>query len=142
MTRTRNMVAFGLLLLAWIYFYVPNPLISFLTINDESEPAQDLLFLWIPIVLGAAAYLAHTASWPWRLSMSVAPPLLALTTVFLLAATGLVYGETGRLMLLLLVLPLRAFIIALAVTALLTESVIRCRKTSRPPPAANHPPGS
>ena len=128
-TQVRNGIFIGIFLLAWIYLYVPNPYISFLTINDQPEPpSNDLLFFWIPLVLGSLAYVAHAGRWFIRIGMAILAPILILGTVFLLGVTGIMSKEGAGWTLISLMLPMRAFVVALAVTTFVVEVLRRLRK--------------
>jgi len=128
-TQMRNGLLLAGFLLAWIYLYVPNSYVSFLTINDQSEPANnDLLFLWLPVILGAAAYAAHAGRWFVRLGLAALPPILLLATIFVLGATGLMSKEGSGWTLIALALPMRAFVVTLAVTTIVVEVARRLRK--------------
>lgn len=124
----RNGIFIGVFFLAWMYLYVPNPYASFIAINDQSETASnDLLFLWIPLILGAMAYVVHAGRWFVRICLALFPPILLLAAVFLLGLAGVMSNESAGWTLISLMLPMRAFIIALAVTTLMVEVVTRLR---------------
>jgi hypothetical protein len=129
MTYLRNGIFVGIFLLAWVFFYVPNPYFSFYGSGESKPTSNDLLFLWIPIVLAVAASIAHKGRWLSRFAFAIAPPLLILATLFFLGAVGLVSNESAGWGVILLMFPFRAFVIALAVTVFLVESFERYRKT-------------
>jgi hypothetical protein len=131
MTHLRNGIIGGIFLLAWVFFYVPNPYLS-LHGNLASAPgSNDVLFFWIPSVLAIAAYIAHKGHWFIRFLLALAPPLFILGTLFLLGTAGVISNESAGWGLIFLMLPLRAFVIALAATLLLVESFERYRKGKR-----------
>lgn len=118
----RNWLLLAMFLLTWIYLYVPNPYLSLLSVTEQSEPASnDLLFLWLPVLLGAVAYAAHAGRWFVRLGLAILPPLLLLGAVFALGVAGLMSKEGAGWTLIALVLPLRGFVVALAVTTIAVE---------------------
>jgi hypothetical protein len=115
-----------------VFFYVPNPYVSFHGSAESESVNNDLLFWWIPAILAIAAGVAHKGAWFARLALAVVPPVLILLVLFLLGAGGAMTKESAGWGLILVMFPLRAFVIALAVTVLLVESLDRYRKIKRP----------
>jgi hypothetical protein len=124
----RNGILVVVFLLAWIYLYVPNTVLSFLESSNQSQAiSDDLVFLWIPAFLGIAAYVAHAGRWGIRFALSVSPPIVLLAVIYLLGLSGAMSKEDAGWSVMLLMFPMRAFVIALAATTAVVETVKRFR---------------
>jgi len=118
-TAIRNGICACLLLVAWLYLYVPNGVFSFSSIARAQ--GVDVLFLWLPALLAVISYLSIGGS-PWiRLGLAIAPPILLIGTVYLLGILAVVSGEYAASTILRILLSLRAYIVALALCAAIVE---------------------
>ena len=131
MTFARNAALVSVHLLVWAYLYVPNPYFSFLA-DGRQEPANnDVIFLWIPVILGIAFFVGHSGSSFSRLAMTVAAPIAILALIYVVGFVGMTSEEATGWGLMLVLFPLRPFLIAVVLTAISFVTVGRLRKQSR-----------
>jgi len=131
MTKIRNIVLFCLLLLIWLYVYVPNRLHPMA--NGNGPPNVDLLFLWLPAVLGISAYVLFNAIWWRRLILSLVPPLSIVAIVYVAGILGSVSSEYAASTIRVVLFALPSYTIALLVCVAIIEVTSRLRARRRSP---------
>jgi len=133
MTIRRNLIVLGICLLAWASIYTLYPYMSAQDSRHGEIMSNDVLFVWVPSLLALLAYVAHAGRWFVRLALSVIPPVLLLSAVFVSGIAGVITTESAWGGVLLLMFALRAFVIALAVSVVIVEAFERYRSTKQSP---------
>ena len=98
MSRTiRNVVLFGVIAIGWAFFFVPNPLLSFLNVQQlQARLPNIVLFVLIPLALSLAFMFAAAGTLSARMILTLCVPVLGAASCLALWATG-VYSDESLL---------------------------------------------
>jgi hypothetical protein len=87
-------VAFSGVAVVWVFFFVPNPWLSFLRIQGTERLPAYVLFGVIPPVLALIAMFASTGRFSTRLGLVTCVPLFGFAVYLLTSFIG-VYSDEG-----------------------------------------------
>lgn len=116
----RNVLLFSAITLAWVFFFVPNPVLSFLNIQQLQTRLPNLvLFVLVPLVLSAVCMFAAAGALSTRMTLTLCVPLWGAATCLALWLSG-VYSDEALLGAWLYGLPpILAYVVGLVIAALL-----------------------
>ena len=131
----RNAVLFVGVMITWVFFFIPNPILSFLNVVQLQARLPNLiLFVLVPVALALLLMLVMAGSLSTRLVLTLCVPALGVAASLVLWGIG-IYSDESLLGAWLYVLtPIAAYSVA-AVVAIL---VLRRKQL----PATGFPRGS
>jgi hypothetical protein len=105
----------------WIFFFAPNPWVSFFEIQGH-ERLPRVVFFGLPVVLAAISIFALIGSLPAKIALALCMPLFSLAIFVFMWTTGVYGGEDLMLWGLMLLLSTLLYIGGVSAAALISKS--------------------
>ncbi len=116
----RNVFVFALVALAWVFFFIPNPLLNFLNVQQlQVRLPNVILFAVVPIVLALVSMFGTAGTLSARIVLTLSVPVLGVAACLAFWASS-IYSDESLLGAWLYALPpIAAYVVGVVIAILM-----------------------
>ena len=117
---SRNVLLFLVVIVVWVFFFIPNPVLSFLNVQQlQARLPNVVLFVLVPLTLALVSMFAMAGALLGRIALTLCVPIFGVAACLALWAVG-VYSDESLLGAWLLTLPpMAAYVVGIVIGILI-----------------------